>query len=33
MEKINLDLNMDNPERAKNSGKIQGMGEKASEVL
>lgn len=31
MEKINLDLNIDNPERMKKSEKIQGMGEKASE--
>lgn len=31
MEKINLDFNIDNPERTKKSEEIQGMGGKASE--
>lgn len=31
MEKINLDLNINNPEKNKKSEEIQGMGEKASE--
>lgn len=31
MEKINLDLNINNPERTKKSEEIQGMGGKASE--
>lgn len=31
MEKINLDLNIDNPEKTKKSEKVQEMGGKASE--